>query len=71
MTVRRRSPRRLDNIANRSPLHAAGVGVVRFILPLAVALAVGYGLVAAESTVSRSNVLVPFIAFRVIQCRHW
>jgi hypothetical protein len=48
MTAQRRSPKRLDRFAERSPIHRAGVGLVRFLLPIGLALAVGYGLIAAS-----------------------
>lgn len=48
MAARGRSPRRLDRFARRSPLHAAGVTLLRIVLPIGFALAVGYGLIAAS-----------------------
>jgi hypothetical protein len=47
-TRRRRRVRRLDGFAACSPMHALIVGVVRLVLPIAFALAVGYGLIAAS-----------------------
>lgn len=48
MTARRRSPRKLDRFADRSPMHKVGVGLIRAFLPIALALAVGYGIIAAS-----------------------
>lgn len=49
MTVRRRSrTRRLDRVAARSPVQAAGVALLRVSVPVAAALAIGYVIIAAS-----------------------